>query len=394
MTSLPDPNFIDRDPDAITAELVAKYEAATGKTLYPGQVERLLINLIAYAKTMTHVGIQEAAKQNLVRFSSEPMVDYLGDLVSVPRIDAGYATTTLRFSLAAGLATDLAIPVGSLASSGDGKVSFATNSATTIPAGQLSVDVSSTCTTGGTIGNGWQLDQIKVLGTDLGDVEVSVTNITVSDGGTEREQTSRYKERIMDGPEAFSTAGPGGAYRAHARASHPSIIDVGVVGPELELVNGQVVSRNHVPAGAVFVYPMVETGVPDESILSLVRANLNQEKLIPLSDYIEVLPIEPVDYSITAYLTLLDTSSATAGTLDTSIPVAAARKAAQAKADYLASGRGRHVVVNDFIKEMKVNGVYDLSIPSLPENLVVEEYQFARCTGINVSVAGVRKSNG
>ena len=33
--SLPEPNFIDRDPEAITAEIVAQYEGLTGKTLYP-----------------------------------------------------------------------------------------------------------------------------------------------------------------------------------------------------------------------------------------------------------------------------------------------------------------------------------------------------------------------
>ena len=39
--SLPEPSFIDRDPAAITAEMVAQYEALTKKTLYPAQVERL-----------------------------------------------------------------------------------------------------------------------------------------------------------------------------------------------------------------------------------------------------------------------------------------------------------------------------------------------------------------
>ena len=42
--SLPEPSFIDRDPDAITAEIVAQYELLSGKTLYPAQVERLLID--------------------------------------------------------------------------------------------------------------------------------------------------------------------------------------------------------------------------------------------------------------------------------------------------------------------------------------------------------------
>ena len=41
--SLPEPSFIDRDPEVITAEIIGQYEQLTGKTLYPAQVERLLI---------------------------------------------------------------------------------------------------------------------------------------------------------------------------------------------------------------------------------------------------------------------------------------------------------------------------------------------------------------
>lgn len=85
--SLPEPSFIDRDPVAITAELKASWEVTTGKTLYPGQVESLLLDLLAYRETLIRIGIQEAAKQNLVAYANAPMLDYLGELVGVYRID-------------------------------------------------------------------------------------------------------------------------------------------------------------------------------------------------------------------------------------------------------------------------------------------------------------------
>lgn len=85
--SLPEPSFIDRDPVVITSELKAAWEATTGKTLYPGQVESLLIDLIAYRETLIRIGIQEAAKQNLVAYANAPMLDYLGELVGVYRLD-------------------------------------------------------------------------------------------------------------------------------------------------------------------------------------------------------------------------------------------------------------------------------------------------------------------
>ncbi|HGV0493952.1 TPA: baseplate protein, partial [Escherichia coli] len=86
--ALTEPDFIERDADKITAEMIAKYEADTGKTLYPAQAERLLIDLWAYREMLVRVAVQEAAKQNLVAFAREPMIDYLGELVGVYRLAA------------------------------------------------------------------------------------------------------------------------------------------------------------------------------------------------------------------------------------------------------------------------------------------------------------------
>ena len=74
------------DPLAITDERVRAYEAATGKTLYPGQIERLLIDLIAYRETLVRTAINDTGRQNLVAFSRAPMLDYLGELVGVTRL--------------------------------------------------------------------------------------------------------------------------------------------------------------------------------------------------------------------------------------------------------------------------------------------------------------------
>ncbi|MEW5790045.1 MAG: baseplate assembly protein [Pseudomonadota bacterium] len=79
-------DVIPNDPQAITAEIVSQYETATGKTLYPAQVERLLIDLIVYRETLLRAAINDAARQNLVRFARPPMLDYLGELVGVTRL--------------------------------------------------------------------------------------------------------------------------------------------------------------------------------------------------------------------------------------------------------------------------------------------------------------------
>ncbi len=381
MSTLPEPNFIDRDPQAITAQLVAKYESMTGKTLYPAQVERLMIDLIAYAKTMTHIGIQEAGKQNLVRFAREPVLDYLGELMNVLRLSSASAKTVLRFSVAASLAVDVTIPAGTLVDSSDGKVTFATDVAATLTAGQLSVDVVATCTVAGQSGNGWQPGQLNVLASDVGDVAVSVANITASADGIADESNDRYRARLMEGPESFTVAGPRGAYRFHAMSAHQSIIDVGVVGPELILVDGQVVSTNQVPPGAVFVYPLVGGGSPDADILSRVEAMLNAENVRPLCDLVQVLSPTAVDYVIHASLTLYASADATP-------TLATARAAAQAFADDRAAGLARDVVPSQVIAALSVAGVYQVVLTGL-DLLTLDSSQWARCTDINITVAGV-----
>lgn len=75
--TLEKPQFVNADAQAITREMIAAYEAASGKTLWPAQAERLLIDLFAYQETLVRSAIQSAAEQNLVAFARAPMLDYL-----------------------------------------------------------------------------------------------------------------------------------------------------------------------------------------------------------------------------------------------------------------------------------------------------------------------------
>src|SRR6202046_2745157 len=90
ITQLPIPQFVNDadglDPNLILADMVAEFEAAAGRTLYPAQVERLLINLYAYRESLVRNGIQYAAEQNLLAFATFPMLDYLSQLLSVTRL--------------------------------------------------------------------------------------------------------------------------------------------------------------------------------------------------------------------------------------------------------------------------------------------------------------------
>ena len=133
-TALPPPQFVSDadglDPNLILADMIAAFESGAGRVLQPAQVERLLINLYAYRESLVRNAIQYAAQQNLLAFARFPMIDYLGALLGVTRLGAIAASTMLEFTLANPLNVPYEIPAGTTVGTGDGQLSFATNSRT------------------------------------------------------------------------------------------------------------------------------------------------------------------------------------------------------------------------------------------------------------------------
>lgn len=277
--ALPEPNFIDRDPAVITAEMVALYEQLTGKPLQPAQVERVLIDVFAYRETLVRIGIQEAAKQNLVRYARYPMLDFLGELKGVTRLDAEFALTTLRFTLVAAQAFDVLVPSGTRVESADGKVIFATSAALTIATGDTTGDVAAVAQTADVVGNGYLAGQVATLIDPIAYV-TSVANTSTSSGGAALELDDPYRTRIMLAPESYSTAGPIDAYRYHALRASSTIIDVAVESP--------------VP-GTVAVHVLTSAGAPSEELLDQVVDYLSDDKLIPVSDLVLAYAAEAVE---------------------------------------------------------------------------------------------------
>ena len=95
LSKLHAPEFVPRNPEARIAELIARYEAATGKTLYPAQPERLLIDLVAYADENVRNAVQFAGEQNLLAFAEGAALDNLAAFFGVTRL-AGEEDDGLR----------------------------------------------------------------------------------------------------------------------------------------------------------------------------------------------------------------------------------------------------------------------------------------------------------
>lgn len=369
MRELPKPEFVKIDPAGLEAKLIARYEEKSGKTLYPAQIERLFIDLIAYATTRLQMGIQSAGEQLLVRFARGPILDYLGELVATPRLLAKPSRCTLRFKMPSAVTVPLLIPAGTRVSTQDAKLTFITDQDVVINVGETQATVTATCLTAGTQGNGWAAGQISVLGASPA-AGLAASNITVTADGAEDEDDDRYRERIILAPEAFSNAGSRGAYRYHTLAVHQSIIDVAVHGPD----EGQL-------DGHVALFPLTASGLPSDDLLQQIKNQVSGEKLRPLCDTVHALAPTEVAFQIKAPITFFSNAQRADA-------LAAAQAAADAYAVGLRARLGRDLVPEQLTAALQVNGVYraDVELPILRE---LQGNEWANCTSIEVFDAGV-----
>lgn len=380
--ALPEPSFVDRDVDKIVSDIVAQFEAETGRTLYPAQVERLQTNIIAYRESLIREAIQDAAKLNLLRYSRKPVIDMLGELVGVGRLDAAPAGVVLQFTFAAA-AMARTIPAGTLAKAGE--VAFATSVDLAVPAGAVSAAGTAACAVPGLVGNGFVAGQVNALAAPVaGFPDLSVTNTTTSAGGAEEEGDDELRHRIAEAPERFSTAGSVGAYRFHAKSAWPGIIDVAVLNPEMAIVGGVLVSLNGVPPGQVRLYPLMRDGLPSQPVLDAVLAACSGETVRPVCDQVQVIVPETVHLTLSVELTLFEGSDS-----------AVALEYGQAAADaYVAAVRRRlgvDVVRSQIDDAMHVTGVYKVNVLQPAVDVVLQDHQWPVFDAVSVSVAGVSR---
>lgn len=369
--TLPEPNFVDRDAEVITRDLVRLYEELTGLTLYPAQAERLLVNVIAYRDKLMREAIQDAAKLNLVRYSRAPILDYLGENIGVPRLSAAPALCTLRFTFASAPLVNTAIAAGTAVAAGGGGAAttliFATTNAATVPAGSLTYDVPATCQTVGAKGNGFVAGQINKLQSATPGLQVaSVANTNTTSAGADAENDDRLKQRIVLAPEQFSNAGSIEAYKFFSLGANADIIDVEVISP--------------VP-GEVAIYPLMRSGLPSPAVLGQVLAACNGERVRPLCDTVTSNMPVVRRFALTVQVTLYSGA-------DVAIAQDLATKAANAYLARVTSKLGVDVVPSQIESAMDVYGVYRVAVVSPAAPLVLEKNEWPQCTAVTITVVG------
>lgn len=366
--SLPEPQFVEANWQKIINEIIDAYENASGEKLSKGQIERLLLDIVAYRENILRITIQQVAKQNLLAYAKGDVLDHLGALLGVERLKSTSAITTLRFYFSESLPSDLLIPRGTRVASKDNKVTFETKEDANVPAGSATFDVQAECTQSGGVGNGYQPGEINQIVDPIPYVE-KVENISVTYGGSDIEDDDHFRERIQLAPEKFSNAGSRGAYEFWSKSAHQDIVDASIWSPNPGVVNVAVLLKGG--------------DIPDNDILNLVSSVLNGEKVRPLTDSVEVLAPEVVNYEIDASLYIYKSSS----TLSDQI-TKEAQNVLNSYASTHSEKLGLDVVPEQIIGSLqKIPGVYR-AVLNKPSYTEIKQNQVAKCTSINVSITG------
>lgn len=363
--TLPEPNFIDRNPATIRAEVLSDYETRSGKTLYPAQPESLMIDTLTYREVLLRNAFEWAARQNLVQYAAGAILEHHGALYGVTRLPARKATTTLRFTADnEARPSVITIPTGTQVRSKDQKVTFVTLDDVILELTDVYKDVPAEALVAGANANDYPAGQITELLTTIAFLD-NVANTTLTERGADIESDTQLRQRIIEAPESFSVAGSRAAYRFWATSAHPAIIDVAV--------------ESRVP-GTVQVYPLVFGGTPSQQVIDDVTTALSDERVRPLCDTVQVFAPVVKTFSIVANVTLLQ-----------SVPSIETRaEILNRLAEYtelIKQRLGRDVVPNQIISRIQsVSGVYNVQLTTPASIISVTEREFAQCSSVTITL--------
>lgn len=283
--------FVDTDSEGIVADLTAKYEELTGRTLLPSDPDKMFIRWVAGVIVQQRIIINYAANQNIPSRATGENLDALGEMIyNVKRPEAKPAQCIVRFTISEPQKTTITIPNGTRVTDTSSTLIWATAKEAAIAIGDTYVDVTAECETAGSVGNGYAAGQINVL-VDVDNVLYfsKCENIDTSGNGSEAATDSEYYELMRAGLEAYSTAGPKGAYEYHAKSASTNIADVCVTSPEDS-------------PGYVNIYAIMDDGtIADEETKTAILTACNDDKVRPLTDVVQVL--DPEIYEFTIILT-------------------------------------------------------------------------------------------
>lgn len=359
-------SFIETNAEDILNRLIERFELYTGDKLYPGDERRIFLQGFAYVLAEETIHINETGRGNLLKYAMGNQLDAIGELYSNKRLDADPATVELKITISASGASDIIIPAGFRATP-DGEHFFATDEMLIFPAktSTLSKVVTATAVEPGEGYNGFLVGQIENL-VDTSPYIQSVTNTTISNGGTDPETDEDYRQRLRLSPFSFSVAGPAEAYRAIAMSVSTDIEDVYVYSPS---------------AGVVEIVLSKTGGVipaASDDLIERVLDACSEKTVRPLTDNVQVVPATAAntEVNIQYYVANGDMSVTTA-----------IMKAVEEYKTWQTSKIGRDINP-DYLNKLLIEAGAARVVINSPAYQSLAENELAQIGSINISYAG------
>ena len=375
LKNLPDISFIDdMTIEDLQTELVndylTKYKEVTGeeKTLSQADPNRIILYACSLQLYQAFQFIDNAGKQNLLSYSSGNNLDQLASFKGVVRNPATCAETTLRFSVEESLSEDITIPEGTRVLVAD-DVYFATTEEATISSGNTSVTVSAKCTEVGSAYNGFQVGELTVIVDPIVNVS-TVSNTTVSDGGTDEETDDSLAERVFLAPSRYSTAGPEDAYKYWSKQYNSSIQDIKVTSPE--------------DTCEVDIRFVMDGGtIPSDELITGLSEFLRDNNIRPLSDHVTVSAPEVQEYVIDGVYVINASDKGIAETIKASV-----EEAVQEYILWQSEKIGRDLNPNVLIQKVLNAGAKRVTLLS-PLYQVIDDKTILQNVTINFDYGGI-----
>jgi phage-related baseplate assembly protein len=360
------PSIFPEEVGPVIQRLQSNLEQGLGRSLAPADVEMLILNAFAYEIQLQRIAANQAFRQNLVDFSTAPMLDFLAALVGVIRQPASGAVCTLQFKFVTG-ANAVLLPAGIRVQSIDGQAIFTTDTAINVPTGTNSIVVDATCQTPGAIGNGYTAGNVSII-LDPQPFVTTAANLDTTSGGNDSETDDQLRARIKLAPSAFSVAGPTEAYIFYAKSADPAIVDVSCV---------------TTAPGVVTLYPLCSGGVlSSQALKDKILATCSDNKIRPQNDTVLIADPAVINYTIDVTL-ILYTNAVPANILS------------QVQNNLSTYQQGRvnslneDIVISQIIGQCLIPGqVYNVIVNSPAANVVADASTYTNCTGINVTIGG------
>lgn len=367
LSKLPAPQLIEElDYEAILNEMRKKLRELlpewTGYELESDPANKVL-EVAAYREMLLRQRVNEAARGVLVAFAQGSDLDHLAAFYPDKRLEGALATFAGKLTLAAPLGMDVTIPADYRIVAKNGAVEARLMRAVTIPKGE-------------TVGAA-HFEVVRPAGLDANGLNyarsweainplpfvVLVEQTEVSSGGSDPEGDSDFRQRIPTALERYSTAGPTGAYEYWGHSADARVGDVRALSPQPGDVKVVLLSKEG-------------NGSADEAMIHRVREILDDEKVRPLTDHVEVVSARIIQYKVRVHLSLYSGVSGAE-------PVAEAkRRIEEAVAELFRIGMD--VPLSRIVAAAHVAGIKKVQVLEPAQDLRVSDEEAAYCTDVEV----------